>query len=61
METSDQRSHLQELECQFGQGYYFARPLDAQAVEELMDNSIKDLNAVQTMPKIAPVAAVNVD
>lgn len=61
VETSDQRSHLQDLECQFGQGYYFARPLDAQAVEELMDNSIKDLHAVQKMPKIAPVAAVNVD
>jgi diguanylate cyclase (GGDEF)-like protein len=27
IETHDQLTHLRELECEFGQGYYFSRPL----------------------------------
>lgn len=29
IETSDQLNRLQELECGFGQGFYFNRPLTA--------------------------------
>jgi diguanylate cyclase (GGDEF)-like protein len=33
IETLAQLSKLQELECHFGQGYYFAKPLDADQVQ----------------------------
>lgn len=35
VETSDQISHLQSLSCQFGQGFYYAKPLDVKAVENV--------------------------
>jgi EAL domain-containing protein (putative c-di-GMP-specific phosphodiesterase class I) len=37
IEAEDQRVHLQALGCALGQGYLFARPLDAQAVEALFE------------------------
>jgi sensor c-di-GMP phosphodiesterase-like protein len=33
IETLAQLSKLQELECHYGQGYYFAKPLDADQVQ----------------------------
>ena len=33
IETLAQLSRLQELECHYGQGYYFAKPLDAEQVQ----------------------------
>jgi len=36
VETSEQAYLLQELKCQFGQGYLFSRPLDSQATEALI-------------------------
>lgn len=38
VETHTQQEHLQKLECEYGQGYYFAPPLSAQQVEELLDS-----------------------
>ncbi|MGA9382396.1 MAG: EAL domain-containing protein [Phormidium sp.] len=41
IETQEQLRILQDLGCDFGQGYFFARPLDAEAVKEmLMDGRI---------------------
>lgn len=31
-ETRQQLDHLQALDCEFGQGYYFSRPLDAEKI-----------------------------
>ncbi len=36
VETPEQANLLQELKCQFGQGFLFSRPLDAQATEALI-------------------------
>jgi EAL domain-containing protein (putative c-di-GMP-specific phosphodiesterase class I) len=36
VETADQLSRLRDLGCDFGQGYYFARPLPADAAEAVM-------------------------
>ncbi len=41
VETIDQLSKLQQLACQLGQGYYFAKPLEAAAVENLFDSKGK--------------------
>ncbi len=36
IETEEQRSILEDLGCQYGQGFLFSRPLDAQAVTNLI-------------------------
>jgi diguanylate cyclase (GGDEF)-like protein len=36
IENPDQLSRLQSLDCQFGQGYYFAQPLEPEAVTDLL-------------------------
>jgi EAL domain-containing protein (putative c-di-GMP-specific phosphodiesterase class I) len=36
VETADQIEQLKALNCVFAQGYYFARPLPTEAVEELL-------------------------
>ncbi len=38
VETIDQRDHLQTLGCEYGQGYYFSKPVNAEAVEALLFN-----------------------
>jgi predicted signal transduction protein with EAL and GGDEF domain len=35
-ETIAQLDHLSALDCEFGQGYYFSRPLDASGIRELL-------------------------
>lgn len=46
VENSAQMSQLQDLACEFGQGYYFAKPLEATKAESLLDklsnSSVKD-------------------
>lgn len=36
VETAAQLAQLQALECEFGQGYYFAKPLPGEAIEALL-------------------------
>ena len=38
VETSAQLRELVRLGCEFGQGYYFARPLPAHALENLLSS-----------------------
>ncbi|MDQ3914419.1 MAG: EAL domain-containing protein [Actinomycetota bacterium] len=40
VETSAERHHLRSLGCALGQGYLFARPLDPDAMEELLDRGV---------------------
>jgi len=35
-ETIAQLDHLKALDCEFGQGYYFSRPVDAAAIREYL-------------------------
>jgi len=37
IEALEQADHLYQLGCQFGQGFYFARPLSVEAIELLLD------------------------
>ena len=36
VETEEQVSHLKALQCEYGQGYYFSRPLDAESAGGLI-------------------------
>ncbi len=38
IETPEQLTQLKNLGCQFGQGYLFAEPLDAQEIESMLVN-----------------------
>jgi diguanylate cyclase (GGDEF)-like protein len=38
VETAEQAEGLRALDCEFGQGYYFHRPLEGSAVEALFSN-----------------------
>ncbi len=38
IETAEQLAQLQALDCDYAQGYYFSRPLDAKAAEEYIRN-----------------------
>jgi diguanylate cyclase (GGDEF)-like protein len=42
VETELQREQLKALECEFGQGYYFARPMDDDDAEELLRSRLKE-------------------
>ncbi len=44
IETTQQLQWLQELGCEFGQGYLFAQPLTSEAIEELLLNSFLERN-----------------
>lgn len=41
IETKDQLVQLQALECDLGQGYYFARPLPAEESERFIENYLR--------------------
>ncbi len=36
IETAEQLAHLRALECEYGQGYYFARPIDSETAYQLL-------------------------
>lgn len=36
IETTDQLAHLKDLGCQYGQGYFFAKPLDSQHATDFL-------------------------
>ena len=39
IETAQQMAQLKDLGCEFGQGYFFARPLTIEAVQDLLETS----------------------
>ncbi len=45
LETAEQVAHLQGLECDYGQGYYFAKPMSAKDAEALL---CKDCDLAQS-------------
>ena len=46
IETPAQVTHLQTLNCQYGQGYYFSRPVDSQAIDKLLDTESLSLRPI---------------
>lgn len=36
IDTAEQLAELRKLECGYGQGYFFAKPLESQAAEQLI-------------------------
>jgi EAL domain-containing protein (putative c-di-GMP-specific phosphodiesterase class I) len=46
VETLEQCTHLKSLNCRYGQGYYFSRPVDAAMMEALLaEESIPAVSA----------------
>lgn len=41
IETADQLSRLEEFDCEYGQGYLFAKPIEASAVSAFITESIR--------------------
>jgi EAL domain-containing protein (putative c-di-GMP-specific phosphodiesterase class I) len=39
VETVEQQQKLKELGCDYGQGYLFAKPLEQEAVRELLERN----------------------
>jgi EAL domain-containing protein (putative c-di-GMP-specific phosphodiesterase class I) len=39
IERAEQLERLLELDCDLGQGYYFAKPLDKDALQQLLDGA----------------------
>jgi EAL domain-containing protein (putative c-di-GMP-specific phosphodiesterase class I) len=42
IETSEQLAQLKTLNCEYGQGYFFAKPMKAEAAELFIDQSMKN-------------------
>jgi len=38
IETAEQLAQLRALQCQYGQGYLFSKPLDSEAAEKLLSS-----------------------
>ncbi len=39
IETADQLAHLKRLNCEYGQGYFFSKPLEAKAAEKFIEEN----------------------
>jgi EAL domain-containing protein (putative c-di-GMP-specific phosphodiesterase class I) len=44
VETLEQLAHLRALHCEYGQGFYFCKPVEGESVEELIEKSPSWLN-----------------
>ncbi len=52
IETPAQLERLKELGCEFGQGFLFAKPADAETVESLLTMNLGDSGSQKSWPKI---------
>jgi EAL domain-containing protein (putative c-di-GMP-specific phosphodiesterase class I) len=52
IETSDQLARLNRLNCEFGQGYFFSKPLEADKAEKFIDGNFKKLPSLTNQPVI---------
>jgi EAL domain-containing protein (putative c-di-GMP-specific phosphodiesterase class I) len=42
IETYEQLCHLRELECEYGQGYYFSKPQPKREIEDILRRGVHD-------------------
>jgi diguanylate cyclase (GGDEF)-like protein len=54
VETESQRAQLRDFECEFGQGYYFSKPMDGDAAEAFLLTSSEQGHAAAALT--APVS-----
>jgi EAL domain-containing protein (putative c-di-GMP-specific phosphodiesterase class I) len=52
IETDEQLMLLNELNCGFGQGYLFAKPMPAEMAAAFLDDHIDELSGVAEQPVI---------
>ena len=52
IETEEQAVIVEQLGCEFGQGYYYARPADAEAVEALLDRCAAASTSPDRWPRL---------
>ncbi len=58
VETAEQREKLRMLDCQFGQGYYFSRPLLVKDAEHLIYQMMTEIKEWQHLKKNSKVFAI---
>ncbi len=52
IETAEQLERLKQLSCQFGQGYFFSKPLEAEAATRFINKDAKNLPSAISLPVI---------
>ena len=52
IETADQLAQLNLLNCGFGQGYFFAKPMEAETAEKFINENVGNLSAGSDQPVI---------
>jgi diguanylate cyclase (GGDEF)-like protein len=57
VETEGQRAQLSDFECEYGQGYYFSRPLDGESAEALLLSSFPQPGAPPQVITCSPALA----
>jgi EAL domain-containing protein (putative c-di-GMP-specific phosphodiesterase class I) len=53
IETLEQYTLLRQMDCRFGQGFYFARPMPAADISRLLRAPGRILSLPQTTPRFA--------
>jgi EAL domain-containing protein (putative c-di-GMP-specific phosphodiesterase class I) len=41
LETASQLATLRQLQCELGQGFYFSRPVDGEAADDLLSSQAR--------------------
>jgi len=55
IETDEQLAYLQELHCEYGQGYRFACALDSDAIEALLRTTAEQQTSCRLLPELVAV------
>jgi diguanylate cyclase (GGDEF)-like protein/PAS domain S-box-containing protein len=59
VETKEQLALLRRLKCEKGQGYYFSRPLETNAAENLLSDTCTEGNPFKQSKESKPKAVIN--
>jgi len=52
IETAEQLAQLKILNCEYGQGYFFSKPLEAEAAETFIDKNLENSSYLTNQPVI---------
>ncbi len=50
VETEDQLAHLRRINCEYGQGYFFSKPLEPRAAEALIKDAREEFSYLNDQP-----------
>ncbi len=53
IETEDQLAHLTHLKCDYGQGFLFSKPMEAEAAKDYIASNIKGLPFLPEFPRLS--------